>query len=124
MSGVTTGTGVLLSSHVLPEVEDVADRVVMLRAGSVVHESTVAGLRDVAHDRLELQLAAVPPPGFLDGVPGVASWTVEDTRVLVALNGPVGALVRHVAPFDVQRIRSHEQDLEDVFFAYYREDGR
>jgi len=118
------GAGVLLSSHVLPEVEDVADRVVMLRAGEVVHESTVEGLRDVAHDRLELVLAAAPPPGFLDGVPGVVSWTAEDHRVVVEVDGPVAALVRHVAPFEVQRIRTHEQDLEDVFFAYYRGEGR
>jgi ABC-2 type transport system ATP-binding protein len=118
------GAGVLLSSHVLPEVEDVADRVVMLRSGSVVHESTVAGLRDVAHDRLELQLGAAPPPGFLDDVAGVASWSVEDHRVLVELDGPVAALIRHIAPYDVQRVRTHQQDLEDVFFAYYREDRR
>ncbi|HEU4912343.1 MAG TPA: ABC transporter ATP-binding protein [Actinomycetes bacterium] len=118
------GAGVLLSSHVLPEVEDVADRVVMLRSGSVVHESSVAGLRDVAHERLELELAAAPPPGFLDGVSGVASWTAHDHSVTVQLNGPVGELLKRVAPLDVQRIRTHEQDLEDVFFAYYREDDR
>jgi ABC-2 type transport system ATP-binding protein len=117
------GAGVLLSSHVLPEVEDVADRVAILRQGRIVHESTVAALRDVARSRLEVQTAAPVPPGLLDGVPGVSAWQVEDHRVLVELNGPVGPLLERVVPLDVQRIRTHEQDLEDVFFAFYRDGG-
>jgi ABC-2 type transport system ATP-binding protein len=115
------GAGVLLSSHVLPEVEAVADRVAILRTGVVVHETTVAGLRQVAHERIELQLPTPPPAGLLDDVPGVTSWRVDADLVLVELDGPVGPLLQRVAALDVQRIRTHEQDLEDVFFAFYRE---
>ncbi len=117
------GAGVLFSSHVLPEVADVADRVVMLRAGRVVHETTVSDLRDLARERIELHLGAAPPPDLLDGVPGLVSWQADGTRLVVEVDGPVGALVRAVAPYDVQRIVSHEQDLEDVFFRFYRDEG-
>ena len=115
------GAGVLLSSHVLPEVEAVADRVAILRTGVLVHETTVDGLREVAHERIELQLSAPAPGGLLDGVPGVTSWRADADRVVVELDGPVGPLLQRVAPLDVQRIRTHEQDLEDVFFAFYRD---
>lgn len=117
------GAGVLFSSHVLPEVADVADRVAMLRRGVVVHETTVVALRDLARERLELQLAAPAPPGLLDGVPGVVSWQADGARVVVDVDGPVGALIRVVAPYDVQRVATHERDLEDEFFAFYRPDG-
>lgn len=115
------GAGLLLSSHVLPEVEDIADRVAILRAGRIVHESTVSGLRDVARSRLELQLARDTPSGLLDGVPGVASWRSEDHKLVVELDGPVGPLLQRVAALDVLTIRTHEQDLEDVFFPFYRD---
>jgi ABC-2 type transport system ATP-binding protein len=117
------GAGILLSSHVLPEVEDVADRVAILRSGAIVHEASVAGLRDVARERLELQVRRDVPAGLLDHVPGVAAWSVEDHRVHVELDGPAGDLLKRVAPLDVVRIRTHEQDLEDVFFTYYRQEA-
>jgi ABC-2 type transport system ATP-binding protein len=114
------GAGVLFSSHVLPEVADVADRVAMLREGVVVHETAVSALRDIARERIELHVGEPLPAGLLDGVPGVVTWRAEGTRVLVDVDGPVGALVRTLAPYDVQRIVTHEQDLEDVFFTFYR----
>ena len=114
------GAGVLFSSHVLPEVAEVADRVAMLRRGLVVHSTTVADLRDLARERIELHFAVPPPADLLDGVANVASWRIEGKRVVVEVDGSVAALVRAVAAYDVQRIITHEQDLEDVFFAFYR----
>ena len=114
------GAGVLFSSHALPEVADVADRVVMLRAGLVVHETTVADLRDLARERIELHLAEHPPADLLDHVPNVVSWRADGTRLVVEVDGSVSALVRAVAPYDVQRIVTFEQDLEDLFFTFYR----
>ncbi len=115
-----SGAGVLFSSHVLPEVAEIADRVVMLRRGLVVHETTVAALTEVARERLELHLGAVPPARLLDGVAGVASWSVDGRRLVVDVDGSVAEVVRAVAPYDVQRIVTHQRDLEDVFFTFYR----
>ena len=98
-------------------------RPLVLRQGLVVHETTVAALRDLARERIELHLAAPPPPRLLDDVPGVVSWHADGARVVVDVDGPVGALVRAVAPYDVQRVVTHERDLEDVFFTFYRGDG-
>lgn len=118
-----SGAGVLFSSHVLPEVSDIADRVAMLRHGRVVHETTVADLHSLARERLELVLAQPPPAGVLDGVPGVASWHVDGNRLMIDVEGPVSDLIRAIAPLDVQRILSNEQALEDVFFTFYRDEG-
>jgi ABC-2 type transport system ATP-binding protein len=115
------GAGVLYSSHVLPEVEDVADRVTMLRRGRVVHETHVSALRDLAHERIEFRLSGGVPAGLLDGVAGVSAWRVEGDQLLVDVSGPVGELLRKVAPLDVQRVITREQDLEEIFFGYYRD---
>ena len=117
------GTGVLFSSHVLPEVEDVADRVVMLRRGRVVHETRAEELRGLAAHRLEFRLARPAPPGFLDGVPGVRSWSGQGELLLVEPDGPVTHLLRKVAELEVLRVGTYEQDLDEVFFAHYQEDG-
>jgi ABC-2 type transport system ATP-binding protein len=113
------GAGVLFSSHVLPEVEDVADEVVILRRGRVVHETSVHALRDLAREQLEFHLAQAPPPGLLDGVSGVASWRVDGTQLVVDVDGPVSDVLRRVAALEVDRVVSRERDLEQLFFQFY-----
>lgn len=119
------GTAVLYSSHLLNEVEDIADRVGILRRGVLVREDTMASLRDVARQRLELRFASDIPTGLLDDIDGVSSADVIDRTAHVLVDGSVAALLKRVADHDVDRIVSHDEDLEDIFFTYYQdgEDG-
>ncbi|TDD70027.1 ABC transporter ATP-binding protein [Jiangella aurantiaca] len=120
------GAAVLFSSHLLPEVEDIADRVGILRTGRLVREDTIANLREIARHRLELRFATDLPPGLLDGVDGVAAVEVDGRTAQLVVDGSVAELVRRVAGYGVERIISHDDDLEDIFFTYYQaeEDAR
>lgn len=115
------GAAVLFSSHLLPEVEDIADRVGILRTGRLVREDAIADLREIARHRLELRFATAVPPGLLDGVDGVTSAEVDGRTAHVLIDGSVAELVRRVAGYGVERIVSHDDDLEDIFFAYYQQ---
>ena len=116
-----TGAAVLYSSHFLPEVENVADRVGILRRGVLVREDTMANLRDVARQRLELRFAQEVPPDLLNGVPGITDVEVVDRSAYVVADGSISELIKRVAGYDVERIVSHHEDLEDVFFQYYQD---
>ncbi|WP_162449498.1 ATP-binding cassette domain-containing protein [Phytoactinopolyspora mesophila] len=115
------GASVLYSSHTLPEVEDIADRIGILRRGVLVHEDTIFNLRDVARQRLELRFADDVPAGLLDDVEGVSEVVIDGGTARVVVDGSVAALVDRVAGHRVERIVSHDDDLEDVFFEYYRD---
>ncbi|HSJ61984.1 MAG TPA: ABC transporter ATP-binding protein [Jiangellaceae bacterium] len=119
------GTAVLYSSHFLPEVENLADRVGILRRGVLVREDTMANLRDIARQRLELRFARDVPADLLAGIDGVSNVEIVDRTAYVLVDGSVAELVKRVAEYDVDRIVSHDEDLEDVFFRYYQdgEDG-
>ncbi|PSL06959.1 ABC-2 type transport system ATP-binding protein [Haloactinopolyspora alba] len=117
------GCAVLFSSHLLPEVEDIADRVGILREGVLVREDTIASLREEARQRLELRFSDDVAPDLLDGVDGVASAEVDGHTVHVVVDGSVAPLLRRVADRGVDRIVSHDEDLEDIFFDYYQADG-
>jgi ABC-2 type transport system ATP-binding protein len=112
------GAAVLFSSHVLPEVERVAARVAVLRAGRLVALSPVGDLLDHARHRLELSFADPVSPGLLDEVPGVVAVTADERRLDVVIDGPVGpALAAATANASLLRVAPIGDELEDLFFA-------
>ena len=114
------GGTVFLSSHVLSEVQRVADRVGVVREGRLELLEAVESLRERAPQRVEVTFAAPPPPDAMAGVAGVRELERHGTVVLMALEGPADALVKRLARFEVLGIDSHEADLEDVFLGLYR----
>ncbi|WP_165367711.1 ABC transporter ATP-binding protein [Phytoactinopolyspora endophytica] len=115
------GTSILYSSHTLPEVEQIADRVGILRNGILVQEDTIENLRDIARQRLELRFSGDVPGQVLDEVEGVSSVEVDGHTAHVVVDGSVAALVDRLAGQGVERIVSHDDDLEDIFFEYYQD---
>jgi ABC-2 type transport system ATP-binding protein len=117
------GTTVFLSSHTLSEVEHVADRIGILRAGRLVVTDTLAHLRGRARRRLELDYDA--PPGAIDtlrALPGVVSVERADLTVLVSVDGPVDAVLRGALDLGtVVNVRVPEADLEEIFLDFYRD---
>jgi len=86
------GKTVFLSSHVLPEVERVCERVAMVREGRLIVEETVASLRARMLRRMEVVLRAPVDPEALR-VPGVVDVQADGRRVTLFVRGsPVPAL--------------------------------
>ena len=116
------GRTVLRSSHTLSEVERVADRVAILRKGRLVVVDSLEGLRAVAIQRLEIELiGAGPRPEELRAVAGVREVNLEGAHLVVVFEGSADALVKALASYDVRSIRSRDDDLEEIFLAYYRD---
>jgi ABC-2 type transport system ATP-binding protein len=114
------GATVFLSSHVLPEVQHVADRVALVREGRLELVESVETLRTRASARVDVSFAALPPAGAFVGLPGVCELERHGPSVLFALEGEADALVKALARYRVLAIDSHEADLEDVFLSLYR----
>ncbi|MEL6982371.1 MAG: ABC transporter ATP-binding protein [Actinomycetota bacterium] len=116
------GRTVFLSSHLLPEVEKVADRIAIIRDGEVVVVDDVATLKARAIRRMEIQFGTPPDPtpfGELDAVRRIDRSDDGKTLMLV-VEGSIDAVVKCAARSQVHNIVSHDGDLEDVFLDYYR----
>ncbi|HVS08451.1 MAG TPA: ABC transporter ATP-binding protein, partial [Planctomycetota bacterium] len=114
------GASAFLSSHVLPEVQHVADRVGLIREGRLVLVESVERLRTRAATRVEATFASLPPPAAFAGVAGVRELGRHGRTVLFSLAGEADGLVKALARYRVVALDSHEADLEDVFLALYR----
>jgi ABC-2 type transport system ATP-binding protein len=118
---VRDGATVLLSSHVLPEVETLADRVAIMKRGRLVTVSTIDELRRHARQRIDLHLASSADPSPFRALPGVTEATAIDHTVRLVVEGGVDAVVKAAAQLEVLRVVTHDADLEDVFLSYYRD---
>ncbi|HEX4904441.1 MAG TPA: ABC transporter ATP-binding protein [Acidimicrobiales bacterium] len=113
------GAAVFLSSHVLPEVERVADRVGIIRNGLLATVATIDELRRSVRQRLTITLAS-PPAEDLSAVAGVVHAEVVGVNVHVLIEGPVQPLLDALRDATVVRITSHDDDLDDLFLGFYR----
>jgi beta-exotoxin I transport system ATP-binding protein len=113
------GRTVFLSSHSLAEVERVARRVAILKAGRLVVVDALDNLRTVAMHRLELEFAAPVPVEPFRALPSVAEVRADGHTVTVAFEGAADPVVKTAAAYEVIAIRSVDDDLEDIFLRYY-----
>lgn len=117
----TDGACVFLSSHLLAEVEDAADRVAIVRAGRLVALDTVASLTRRARRHLLLRFAEPVPACAFAGLEGVGDVSVQGTVVDATVTGSPDALVKAAARYELVDLSPRETDLEEAFLAYYRE---
>jgi ABC-2 type transport system ATP-binding protein len=111
------GQTVFLSSHILSEVEALCDRVGILRAGRLVDEGTLAELRHLGAQTIEVTFAG-PAPN-LDGLPGVHVASAGQNALRCEVTGGVGPLIAALADHPVIALSSREPSLEEIFLHHY-----
>jgi ABC-2 type transport system ATP-binding protein len=114
------GATVFMSSHVLSEVEIIAERVAIVREGRIVDLDDVATLRHHAGQRVELTFADPVRPEDFAAVPGVEDVEVSDHTVRCLLRGEPDALLKAAAVHHVVRWTAEDRELEDLFLDFYR----
>jgi ABC-2 type transport system ATP-binding protein len=116
------GRAVFLSSHTLSEVERVTHRVAILRQGRLAVVDSLEHLRRFAVQRLEIEFDAPVPPAEFRGLPGVRVVEADGPRLTVAYEGSADAVVKTAARHAVRAVRSRDEDLEEIFLRYYRDE--
>jgi ABC-2 type transport system ATP-binding protein len=111
------GQTVFLSSHILDEVEDLCDRVGILRKGRLIEVATLDDLRRLRTTVVEVALDG-PFPVF-DDVPGVTGVDLIPGGARLSVTGSPAALLTRLASLPVQRLRTEEPSLEEIFLTYY-----
>lgn len=109
---------VLLSSHLLHEVEALCDRVTIIRAGKAVESGSLAELRHLTRTELSVELAA-PAVGLAD-LPGVHDLEIDGLRVRLKVDaGELDQVLRAFTAVGVRSLVSHPPTLEELFLRHY-----
>jgi ABC-2 type transport system ATP-binding protein len=118
------GGTVFLSSHVLPEVERLCDRVAIIRTGRMVAVEDVVTLKSRATREIELRFASPIPADTFARVDAVDDAIVTDAHARLRVRGSVDSVIKAAARYEVLDVSAREPTLEEIFLAFYgEEDG-
>ncbi len=117
------GRTVLLSSHILSEVEALCDRVSIIREGRTVESGSLADLRHLTETTVEAVLRDPVPE--LDGMTGVHDLTVDDRRVRAQVSPEaLSPFLALLAPAGIVSLESRPPTLEQLFLRHYSDGTR
>ena len=114
------GRTVFMSSHVLPEVGRICDRIGVLRGGTLALVATVDEVRHLAPRRVHVAFAADVGRPDAAWPPGVELAADSARRWSLSVVGPLGPVIRRLAALPVADLHVDEPRLEDVVIDYYR----
>jgi ABC-2 type transport system ATP-binding protein len=114
------GRTVLLSSHILAEVDALCDRVTIIRLGKTVETGTLTELRQLTRTTIQAELAG--PPTRLAALPGVHNLQAQDSLVRFDADATaLDAALRHLTDAGVRSLVSQPPTLEELFLRHYRQ---
>jgi ABC-2 type transport system ATP-binding protein len=118
------GATVFFSSHIIGEVEALAERVAIIREGVIVEEAEPGQLVSMAMRRVRVRFKEPVDPAPLADVEGVSLLSASDgLEVTLQVGGEVDGLIKALAAFPVSDFETERPSLEEIFLAYYEVDG-
>ncbi|PTM57836.1 ABC transporter ATP-binding protein [Desmospora activa] len=109
---------VLLSSHILSEVERLCDRIGIIRHGEIIESGTLQEMRHLT--RTNLRMTTVKPPIQLEQQPGVHEVVKEGDIVTFQVDTEhLASVIQYVSSFGVTSLESAQPTLEDLFMRHY-----
>ena len=112
---------VLLSTHILAEVQAICGRVLLLHQGTVVLDQDLRDLRNVAECAHRIRLQTTPDIAELDAIraqPGIHSCALNDTHLLLQHDGTdetIDAAISALMPFGLRELVPVQTNLEELF---------
>ena len=116
------GRSILLSSHILSEVEALCDRVTIIRAGRAAESGTFEELRHLT--RTSVAVDTVSPIGTVTAWPGVHDVQVQDGHAEFSVDaGELNHVLERLVGLNVRSMTTSPPTLEELFMRHYGDDG-
>jgi ABC-2 type transport system ATP-binding protein len=116
------GKSVLLSSHILSEVERMCDRIGIIRAGAIIETGTLDDMRQLSRTQVTVTTAKDLAP--IQQLPAVHGFKQTGNKATFAVDSEnLASVMTALAPLEIKQLQSTPPTLEDLFLRYYNQEA-
>ena len=117
----SVGTTIFFSSHIINEVESLADRVAIINQGVIIEEAEPGKLVEMEVRQMQIRFKEAVDASRLEAVPGVSLLSQGNgAMATVRIEGDLDNLVKALGEYPVSDFSLQRQSLEEAFLAYYK----
>jgi ABC-2 type transport system ATP-binding protein len=115
------GKTIFLSSHILSEVDRVADRVGIVRKSRLIAVDTVEAFKAAAEATISIRFGSPADTAAFESLEGVSSVAVrnEGHVLVVTVSGSIDPVIKKAGEYQVESVSTRDDELEEVFLSYY-----
>lgn len=112
------GATVLMSSHILPEVQKLCTRVAIIKEGRIIKIEDISTMRNTAYKKIRINFGDGIPED-LSSLEGVSSLVRTGSDISFLYKGDINVIILLISRYTLQNISIEEPDLEEIFMHYY-----
>lgn len=116
------GATVLLSSHILGEVQRLCKRVAIIKEGRIIRIENMSDLKNNSHKSFVLETAGEPAKASFE-LPGVTGLEITGHEVRFLYNGNLNDIVKAISGLELHNLSVSDPDLEEIFLHYYSKEA-
>mgnify|MGYP002510806713 CR=1 FL=1 len=116
------GKSILLSSHILSEVEKLCDKVGIIKQGTIIETGTLDKLRHLT--RTNVEVVTTMPINELNNIDGVHCVNTKGRLIILQVDtDKIGNVINYISKYNIEKLEVTPVDLEELFMHYYNSDG-
>ena len=113
------GCTILLSSHILHEIEALCERVGIIKDGNIIASEQISELKNKTIKKYEISFEKSPTKSQISKIKGVSNLDITKNIATFTMHGNIDNLIKEISKHVVINLRIIEPDLEEIFLTYY-----
>lgn len=115
------GATVLLSSHVLSEVQKLCSRVAIIKEGKIIKLETISNLTENNYKKFKIEMKSGIDKNYFKA-PGVSNLEMKDNLVSFLFKGNINMIIKKISDVEISNAWVEEPSLEEIFMHYYEKE--
>jgi len=112
------GASIFMSSHILAEVEQICDRVAIIREGTLEMVEVISTLQEKTGKVMEVEFREQVDPAELE-IEGVSDIHQKNGRIMLTIHKNLDQVIKKVSSYQILNMQLHTYSLEQLFLKYY-----
>ncbi|MBU3146586.1 ABC transporter ATP-binding protein [Clostridium sp. CF012] len=112
------GATILLSSHILSEVQRLCNRVAIIKEGKIIKVEKISTLQESNHKKFKIQVKSKIEDNYFK-ISGVSALDIKGNTISFLFRGNINFIMKKISEIDITNLWIEEPDLEEIFMHYY-----